>query len=196
MAPIDRVEPLKDYLSAYVTDEGIDLPRLFNDDFFVATKLLWNAKHYISAAKLLMSAVDTLAFLAFGDVPRNFQKWLETFADLSGLNATADELWELRNSLLHMTNSDSRRVSAGTVRRLTFYVGYLQPGDPTEDGESKFFSLWDFLQIVAQGVARFIESLNSDRSKFPVFVERYDSILSDSRYQIFHQTPEVAPKDS
>jgi len=62
MAPIDRVEPLKDYLSAYVTDEGIDLPRLFNDDFFVATKLLWNAKHYISAAKLLMSAVGSGGF--------------------------------------------------------------------------------------------------------------------------------------
>jgi hypothetical protein len=43
-----------DYLPKYMTDEGFDFPRL-----------LFNHRHYVSAAKLLMTFIDKI-----GDSPR------------------------------------------------------------------------------------------------------------------------------
>jgi len=34
------------------------LPALINDDYFLAIKLTYNAKHYVSSMKLLLSALD------------------------------------------------------------------------------------------------------------------------------------------
>ena len=63
-----------DYLEKYLTPNGFDLPRLINDDYFEAIRLLFNRSHYVSSAKLLMSCLDTLAFIEFGDIPQSFQK--------------------------------------------------------------------------------------------------------------------------
>jgi hypothetical protein len=48
-----------DYSAKYLTDEGFDLPQLLNDDFFVAIKLLFNNRGYVSATKRLLSFVDS-----------------------------------------------------------------------------------------------------------------------------------------
>lgn len=109
---------MKNYLLEYMKPNGFDLPRLLNDDYFNAIRLLWNNKQYVSVMKLLLSFLDTVAYLDSGDTPGNFQKWLNNYADITSLDVTADELWELRNSLLHMTNSDSRKVARGEVRRI------------------------------------------------------------------------------
>jgi hypothetical protein len=52
---------MKDYLVEYTGPEGFDFGRLINDDYFLAIKLLFQNGRYVSAAKLLMSCVDTLA---------------------------------------------------------------------------------------------------------------------------------------
>ena len=106
------------YLSAYMTPRGFDFPRLFNDDFFLAIRLTYNNKHYVSCTKLLVSFLDTVAYLAFGDAPKNFQQFLDKYADLSTIAVASEELWEFRNALLHMTNNESRKVNQGSVRRL------------------------------------------------------------------------------
>lgn len=49
-----------DYLLLYETDQGFDFPRLLEDDYFSAMKLLWNAKKYISCMKLMFSTIDTI----------------------------------------------------------------------------------------------------------------------------------------
>ncbi len=172
-----------DYLTHYMSEEGFDMSRLINDDYLLAIKLLYNNGHYVSALKLLMSFIDTLAFLEFDDTSRNFQRWLDQYVDLSDLEIVPDELWEMRNSLLHMTNSDSRKVRKGVVKRLMFYIGTLTKGLPNESDEAKYFELMALIRAVAYGVDKWANSYNIERSKFQSFVDRYDRIVSDFRYQ-------------
>lgn len=173
---------MKDYLFEYHTPEGFDILRLFNDGYFLAIKLLYNNRRYVSATKLLMSAIDTVAYLDFGDSAGNFSAWLDTYADLQSLNVSSEEVWELRNSLVHMTNLDSRKVLSGKVQRLQFYVGFPPANFPTGDGETKYFGLWQFIQCIGVALQRFAESFNNEPKKFENFFSRYDRIISDTRY--------------
>ena len=46
------IEPtFPDYLKVYLTETGFDLPRLINDDYLVAIKMLMNERKYVSALK-------------------------------------------------------------------------------------------------------------------------------------------------
>lgn len=171
---------MDDWLIKYMKGDGIDLPQLIHDDFFIDIQLTFNKRLYVSAAKLLVSCIDSVAYIEFGD-ERGFQpfiKWLSTYADLSPAGVTPEELWELRNSLLHMTNLSSRKVIEKKVRRISIRVG----GKGETDADGTYF--FDFLELVRafQGaLGRWIESYNQDRKKFVKFVERYDETISDSR---------------
>jgi hypothetical protein len=181
---------MDDWLIKYTREEGIDLPQLIHDDFFLAIKLTFNAGLHVSSAKLLVSCIDSVAYIEFGDA-RDFQpfvRWLSTHADLSPVGVTPEELWELRNSLLHMTNLSSRKVNEKKVRRISIRVG----GKPETDADGTYF--FEFMELVRafQGaLSRWIESYNQDRSKFVKFVERYDETISDSRMLI--RTAQGAP---
>jgi hypothetical protein len=175
---------MTDYLEAYTTSAGFDIPRLINDDYFLSIKLLYNNKHYISSAKLLFSCIDTISYLEFGDISGNFQKWLDSYADLSSVGVNSAELWEMRNSLLHMTNLDSRKVLLSKIRRLVFYIGDLPEGLPTEDEQAKYFSLTKLIQAVMNALQQWFMALDQDRSKIEDFISRYDRILSDTRYAV------------
>ena len=68
-----------DYLIKYRTDDAIDLPRLINDDFFEPIRLLYQARHYVSATKLLLVFIDTAGYIEYGDGDRNpFIAWLNS----------------------------------------------------------------------------------------------------------------------
>ncbi len=175
---------MPDYLEAYTTNAGFDIPRLINDDYFLSIKLLYSNKHYTSSAKLLVSCLDTIAYLEFGDIPGNFQKWLDNYADLFSIGISSEELWEMRNSLLHMTSPDSRKVLSGKVRRLVFYIGDLPEGFPTEDDQAKYFSLTRLIQVVIDALQKWFTDFDQDRRKIEDFISRYDRILSDTRYAI------------
>lgn len=171
-----------DYITTYMTKDGFDFPRLVNDDFINAIRLLYNQGHYVSAAKLLMSFVDTIAFVEHGDttiIP--FRHWLDAYVDLASVGVTSEELWEHRNSLLHMSNLDSRKVLAGKVRRLWIYVGRQPPASVPQDNEGKWYNLLALIKAVGAGIGRFAASYNTDRAKFEVFLDRYDLIVSDKR---------------
>ena len=171
-----------DYIPKYLTDEGFDFPRLLNDDFFVAIKLLFNNRCYVSSAKLLLSFVDTMASVEFGDAgSAHFRVWLNAYVDLKPVGVTAEEVWEHRNSLLHMTNLDSRKVLAGKVRRLLFYVGPLPSDAPRQDSEAKYYDLFALIRAVTNGIGPFANSVNENRAKFQTFIDRYDLIVSDHR---------------
>jgi hypothetical protein len=174
-----------DYLEYYTTARGFDISNLINDDYFLSIKLLYNNRHYVSAAKLLFSFIDTIAYLEFGDISKNFQKWLDCYADLSRVGVNSSELWEMRNSLLHMTNPDSRQVLSGRVRRLVFYVGNLPESTPIEDETAKYFSLNDLIDAIISALQRWFLSFNENPSKMEDFIIRYDRILSDTRYAVF-----------
>ena len=174
---------MEDYVSKYTTARGFNIPRLLNDDFWVAIKLLVNAGCYVSASKLLMSFIDSISYVAYGESSgAAFRRWLENYVDIQSLGIGSDELWEHRNSLLHMTNLDSRKVSAGSVKRLVAFIGPLPNGAPREDAGEKFFDLLQLIRAVIHGCEKYLGALNSNPSLVGDFIKRYDMIVSDARY--------------
>jgi len=174
-----------DWLRKYTGDDGVDLSQLIHDDYFLAIRLTFNAGLYVSAMKLLVSCIDSLAYIEYGDDRGAFVKWMEEFCELTMLGITAAELWELRNGLLHMTNINSSKVRKNQVRRVSFRIGD-HPEVPREAGGVYYFDFLGLVHAFAQAQARWIQSYSRDRSKFAKFVERYDETISDSRLAMVH----------
>lgn len=180
VAPLQKSR--MDYFGRYFTRQEFDFGGLIDADFLVPIRLLYQQGHYVSAAKLFMSFVDSLGYVEFGEtVPNPFTAWLNAYVDLSSVGVTAEELWEQRNSLLHMSNLDSRKVVAGKVRRLMFYVGTFPAGMATEGTDAKYYDLQLLMLKTIEGLGPWVESYNIDRDKIHAFVQRYDLIASDSR---------------
>ncbi|RYX85132.1 hypothetical protein EON73_03005 [bacterium] len=95
------------YLDQFMTKDGFRLVELIDKDFFGSIRLTYDQGYFVSCLKLLLSAIDSIAFLEFGDVPNKniFIEWLKLYCSFSETNVNEQELWEYRNSLLHMTNS-------------------------------------------------------------------------------------------
>lgn len=193
---IPTLHDVEDWLTKYATEDGFDLPRLLNDDYFCAIRLLFNAKRYVSCMKLLLSFIDTASFLAYGDEPSVFIRWLDTHANLGCLGITSQELWEMRNALLHMSNMDSRKVLKNRVRRIGFCVA-PRGCCALPDAEVTYFNLLDLIDQLANGVSHWIAHINANREEFVNFVARYDRILSDDRrtYVAIPQPPAAAEVD-
>lgn len=171
-----------DYFGKYFTSESFDFSGLINDDFMAPIRLLFQHQHYISSAKLLMIFIDSIGYVEYGDTSRNpFRQWLDRYAQLEEVGITSEELWEHRNSLLHMSNLDSRKVVAGKVKRLMLYVGELPEGMSSKIEGGKLYNLKTLILTVASGCERWFKSYDADRSKIDSFVERYDQISSDNR---------------
>jgi len=185
---LDKPGTMVDWLEKYTSNQGIDVPRLINDDYFLAIKLLYNNRYLISCNKLLMSCIDTLAFAEAGDVSGNFKLWLDRYADLTSLSITSDELWEFRNSLLHMTNLRSRKVSEGKVASLIFYIGPSHLPPRTNPPGSKYVSLRTLIDVIAAAISNWVESYNNNPDKWIDFVTRYDLTISDSR-MLYSEVP-------
>src|SRR5258708_24541244 len=170
-----------DYLQKYTTERGFDGPQLLHDDHFKAIKVLVNAGHYVSAGKLLVSFIDTVAFIEFGDSQGNFSRWLDTYVDLTRLGITSQELWEFRNGLLHMTSLDSRAVRNGKVARLIQYVGDVPESARPNTATQKYFNLKNLIIAMATGLPRWFDTYNHQPDKRIDFVMRYDLTVSDAR---------------
>jgi hypothetical protein len=172
---------MPDYLQKYLSDEGFDFSNLINDDFLLSIKLLWNNQKYVSAAKLLMSMIDSIAFIEFDDIQGNFQNWLNEYACLSKVGITSSELWEFRNSLLHMTNLNSRKVNRGQLPSLVMYIGDARHLVPPNSSSEKYFSLKVLIDETNQALGRWLLTYSEQPEKFEKFVERYDLTISDAR---------------
>lgn len=172
---------MPDYLVRYSDGNHFRFTELIHDDYFLGIRTLFNAKLYVSCAKLLMSCVDTLAFVEYGDITNNFTRWLDAYVDLSSHGISSDELWEFRNSVLHMTNLASRKVIAGRISPIMPYVGGPETLPAVEPDTAKPFNLYGLISTIATGIGKWAESYNTDRDKFLKFIERYDTTISDSR---------------
>jgi len=170
-----------DYFGSFFTKDGFDFGGLLNADFFQPIRILFQARHFVSATKLLVVAIDSVAYIEYGDTPGSFNKWLATYANLGKLGITPEELWEQRNSLLHMSNLNSRKVQAGLVRPLVIYVGEIPSGVKIDQSRTGYYDLPALIHEFAAACGRWVETYNSDRSKIKSFVERYDLISSDAR---------------
>lgn len=171
-----------DYIGTFFTDEGFDFTGLLNADFFEPIRILFRAEHYVSATKLLVVAIDSVAYVEFGDGERNpFVAWLHRYANLGPIGVTPEELWEQRNSLLHMSNLDSRKVKKGEIRRLVAYVGGTSLDVPRSSDTMGYFNLQHLIVEFGHACGRWCDTYDKDRAKIYQFVERYDLIASDAR---------------
>lgn len=179
----ESIEAMPDYLTGYLSEQGFDFPRLINDDYFEAIHLLWNNRKYISCLKLVFSAIDTLGFVEFGPDERNcFTRWLDDYCEFESIGVTSRELWELRNSLIHMTNLDSRKVHSGRTHRLLPRIVHPDRDvPPFVDGMKVFHVARFVITVLPQGIENWLSSYNRERGKFTEFVERYDTIVSEAR---------------
>jgi hypothetical protein len=172
---------MPDYLQHYMTDNEFNIPQLINDDYFTAIKLLFNNGLYISCAKLLLSCIESIGFIEFGNEGNVFIKWLNTYAKLSVHGVTAEEIWELRNGLLHMTNLDSNKVVQGKHSRIILYVGQ-QPESTQKSGDFKLLNLYTFMtNTIPNALSKWIQTYNDSPSKIESFIKRYDLTVSDTR---------------
>ena len=179
--------PVPDYLRIYGTSRGFDFGQLMDDDFMDAIKLLWDHQKYISALKLLFVMIDTLGFVAFGPLRDAFTRWLEKYCELSSLGVSSAELWELRNSLLHMSNLASNRVERGAVTRLLPVFTSIQNDIPMEMGSFKNLHSSRLIgDVVPRGILSWVQSMSGDPEKFMTFVERYDTVVSEARTSAAH----------
>ena len=174
---------MPDYLDMYMKPEGFDFTQLIEDDYNSAIKLLWQNKKYISALKLLCAFIDTLGYVEFGDEKNVFTKWLNTYCDFTTMRVTTEEFWELRNSLLHMSNLDSRKVQKGQIRRL---VPVIFPSDreiPVLSGvDEGFFHMHRFLvDVFPKGIVGWVGSYSGNSDKLLTFIKRYDLVVSEAR---------------
>ncbi|WDS37827.1 hypothetical protein [Pseudoxanthomonas sp.] len=171
-----------DWLVKYTSDRGIDLSQLIHDDYFAAIKLTFQAQQYVSSMKLLLSCIDSIAYIEFGDErgAPTFVRWLHAYADLDPLGITAEELWELRNGLLHMTNISSSAVKQSRVRRISFRIGNSQAALP-DTGSAYYFDFRGLINVFAQAQAKWLQTYSASPDKFNKFVERYDETVSDGR---------------
>lgn len=170
-----------DYFGKFFTAEGFDFGGLLNADFFQPVRILFQNQHYVSATKLLVVAIDSVSHIEYGDVPNSFVKWLDEYADLPKLGITAEELWEQRNALLHMSNLDSRKVRSGGVRKLVAYVGEIPENVKLDETKAGYYNLQKLILEFGYACGRWIEKYDRDRSKIDSFVSRYDLIASDAR---------------
>lgn len=171
-----------DWLAAHITDDGLNIHDLLAEDFTAAIKVLYEKRHYVAALKLIVSFIDTLAFLEYGDVAKNFETWLQAFADLGPVGITADELWELRNSLLHMTNPMSRKVLSGKATRLFFYAGKgSREVLVDKESDTKMFCFEALYDALIAALEIWGNSFAGNLPKQLMFIKRYDTIMSEAR---------------
>lgn len=173
-----------DWLLEYTSDAGIDLPRLIHDDYFLAIKATFNAKLYVSSMKLLLSCIDSLAYVQFGhsrDQPPVFVRWLNAHAELARIGISSEELWEMRNGIVHMTNIHSAKVRSGKVRRISFGVNVPDGGLWSEAENIFYFNFYGLIKVVGDAIGHWLTAHLGDVEWFAMFIERYDETVSDSR---------------
>jgi hypothetical protein len=171
-----------DWLAAYVTPSGLNVHDLLGDDFTNAIKLLYAHKHYVSAMKLIVSFVDTVAYLDLGDVKDNYVTWLSKYAALGPVGITPSELWEFRNAVLHMTNPLSRKVLSGNVPPLCFYSNpWSKAVHIDRDSGTKAFSFEALYETIIDAIDTWTKTYSGNLSRQLEFVKRYDTVLSEGR---------------
>ena len=70
----------------------------------------------------------------------------------------------------------------GLVKQLKFYVSSEDKPDLLGDVQSKYFNIKSLIEVISDGISKWAATFNDDKDKIPPFFERYDMIISDSRY--------------
>ena len=184
--PSVRIELQPHFLDKYCHGGHFQFSQLINDDHFEAIKRLLNQGFYVAAIKLLLAAIDTFGYLAYGKGGDSFKRYVDAYFDLSVLDVTTDELWELRNSLLHMTTYDSYKVADGKVRRLIIVIGPFPSGAPQETPDGRNLDIYELFFEAAKSTQRWGAAIFNDQQELDGFLSRYETVISENRMTKFY----------
>ncbi|MFB3897257.1 MAG: hypothetical protein ACE14V_13230 [bacterium] len=138
---------------------------------------LYQQGYYISSLKLLLIAVDTMAYLKKGDNnPEDFKKWIIDYVDLSPVGITSEELWEHRNALLHTTTAESRKVKNGQYLPL---FPYKEPAIPFESSKFKLYSINKLWEEMAKGFDKFLDEVYNNNELKIIVENNWKKIIAD-----------------
>jgi hypothetical protein len=173
-----------------------DITQWYEDAFFRGIRITFNERCFTSSIKLLVSAIDAMAFVAYGDTSgKHFIQWCNQFMNLSNVGITAEELWEHRNALLHMTTLESRKVKKGLVRRILPIVGpkELSPGAHSESGD-KIYPFYTLVTEFAQGLSRYTEAVNADETLRESFCANWPKLIESDGFHGVEYGPKMSNK--
>jgi hypothetical protein len=160
--------------------------------FFESIQVLWENKHYITAMKLLLMNIDTMAYLQYRENKGNhFKQWLKDYVDLSDVGITEDEIWEHRNALLHTSTLHSMAVKKGKVAYLVPHLGtsHSPPPEFTDEmrnrlgrhyeGAPKFYSMIQLYEAVIWGVRKFAAALEKNPKLKAEAYENFGDLVTE-----------------
>ena len=169
-------------------------PKSFDEalykSFIESAYVLFQQGYPVSGLKLLLSAVDTMAFLETGkgNSGKEFKAWLEKYVDLQSVGVNSDELWEHRSALLHMTRFHSKAVDKGAVMFLIPSFG-SPPQEYKELVKSKMearygtnfkvYSLQNLLRAVFEGFDKFLAKVDSNPDLKSVVISNLGEVVPD-----------------
>ena len=158
--------------------------------FLEAIYVLFKQGYGVSGLKLLLSALDTMAFLTTGNdnAGSDFKKWLDKYVDLNAVGIDSDELWEHRNALLHMTRFHSKAVHKGKVKFLV--PSYREAPQEYKDRlksemdalygtNYKFYSTVKLFNAVADGINKFVAEVKTDSVLRATVKSNFGEIIPD-----------------
>lgn len=141
------------------------------ESFHQAVKILHKARLEQQSIYMILVYLDQLGWLiAPGDFSnwQDFQRWLDTYCDLTKAKCTSKELWNARCSQLHMGTSESKHHEDGDFR-LGFYRQNIEISDEEIAAEeasypkhTKVINTTILLQCIDEGIANFSVALESD----------------------------------
>jgi len=125
--------------------------------------MTFNAGLYVSSMKLLLSCIDSISYIEYGNDRGAFVKWLKNYAKLESLAISAEELWELRNGILHMTNLNSEKVQKNKIRRISFKVSDHKKENDNKAGDIHYFNFHKLIHAFADSLESWLKTYNNDR---------------------------------
>ena len=169
---MQKIEINQDILESYL---GLRIYKAFIQGAFITFK----SGLYISSLKLLLSAVDTMAFLVTGNNDsKDFKEWLNKYVDLSTVGINADELWEHKNALLHRTTLNSLKVGKDKIVRLFPSKESIEsPRAPLNN--SKIYSIDKLWLALTEGFDKFIKDIESNKELKRVIESNWKKIVYD-----------------
>jgi hypothetical protein len=112
-----------------------------------------------------------------------FKLWLENYVSLPDLHVTSEELWELRNSLIHMTNYDSRRNINGSIDRVMIYSGIDTSEYSNSNDKQKLLNFNSMYEKTYDGVIKWLSEIMKSQEEKERFIQNYIFIASDFRLE-------------
>jgi len=144
--------------------------------------ILRDAGHSVPALMLIYSGIDQMAWLSI-DRERSsgsdFKAWVEDYMiSQNPIAATADELWEARNALLHTGTAESTANMRDDRLRKIYYTQGGVKCTRNDDPKCLFLSVESLTEGYITAVLWFVTALEKDPERLSAALSKLGRMLS------------------